>query len=88
MHGSEIVEVRTVTMFLFVQAENSSLPIAGGHRKRNKAMKKDAIAGAMITRIGATIAFEIPSRPSAQFFKSSNPEVTSDAENRKFSGNE
>ena len=69
--------------FLLIKQRTTVCQSLGDTEKRNKAMKKDAIAGAMITRIGATIAFEIPSRPSAQFFKSSNPEVTSDAERRK-----
>ena len=57
----------------------------GKTEKRSSAVNNDAIAGAIMIRIGAMIDFEIPSRPSAQFFKSSKPEMTSDVENRNSS---
>ena len=63
--------------FFFIRQRTAISQSLGETELRNKAVKKEAIRGAIIKRIGATIDFEMPSRPNAQFFKSSKPDMTS-----------
>ena len=72
-------------LFFLIKQRTAICQSLGETEKRNKAENNDAIAGAIIIRIGAIIGFEIPSRPNAQFFKSLKASVTSDVENRNSS---
>ena len=73
MHSSEIVEVRAVAtcrylqLFFLIKQRTAVCQSLGDTENRNKAVKNDAIVGAMMIKIGEMIAFEMPSRPSAQF---------------------
>ena len=61
-------------LFFLIRQRTAVCQSLGDTENRNKAVKSDAIVGAIMIRIGEMIAFEMPSRPSAQFFRSSNPE--------------
>ena len=55
--------------FFFIKQRTAISQSLGETEKRNRAVKKEAIRGAIIRGIGAIIDFEMPSRPNAQFFQ-------------------